>query len=89
MFNFKLRQPVVLEYKYVVNRQTNKTQIYKIMINSATCFGPIESSSGGYLKHIKEVHTSLYGREISLPANYVTIQFIYLQLMIQFCRNSY
>jgi len=58
---FNLMHPVMLEYEYAVNRQTIKTQLYKTMIYSATCFDPMGSSSGWYLNllrkythHIKE-----------------------------------
>jgi len=42
------------------------------------------SSSGSYLKHIKDVYTSYYGKEISLLTNYVTVQFLYTQIRITF-----
>ena len=54
-------------------KHTIKTQLYKTMIHSATCFDPI---------HIKEVHT-YYGTQTSLVTNNVTIQFLYFQLKIK------
>jgi len=41
------------------------------------------------LKHIKEVYTQFYGREISLIINYVTTVFVYSVQEIKFCGNSY
>ena len=85
--------PVVLEYEYAVNRWTIKTQLYKIMIHSATSFDPMMSPSGWSLELIKAVYTSYYGREISLLTNYVTVQF--LEHSVQdlwswtHCKNNY
>jgi len=53
------------------------------MTYSATCFN-LNRSSSGYLKHIKEVYISSFGRQISLPTSFVAIQFLYIQFGIKF-----
>jgi len=60
-----------------------KTLRNKITNYSATCFNPVGSSSDWYLKHINQVYTSYYGREISLLTNHVTIQFLYFHFRIK------
>jgi len=59
------------------------------MIYSGTCFDGMRSSSGRYLKHIKELYTSYYGREISLLTNCVTIHFLYINFRIKICSDIY
>jgi hypothetical protein len=81
---FKIMHLVVLECKQGVNRLTIRIQLYTVMIHSATCFEPMKSPSGRYLKLSKEVYTAYYGTEISLLTCYVTIQFLYIQFRIKF-----
>ena len=68
MFSALARQQLSPDKMLAIrSKQTNKqTRLYKTQIHSAICFDTIGSSSGWYLKHTKEVHTSCYGREISI-----------------------